>query len=172
MKPLLPIAALIALAMLLGYGLFAGLPSAPSGVRVGQEFPAFQLPALMGEEILSRKNLPQKPFLLNIWGSWCPGCLVEHAYLVSLAEQGIPLVCLNYLDDSKKAIAWLTNQGDPCLFHIADKSGQLALDLGVTGAPETFLVDGDGIIRHHHLGIMDEKVWQQQFLPLMASVSP
>ncbi len=171
-KPLLPMAALLVLAALLGYGLLAGMPSAPSGARVGQTFPPFHLPTLTEEALLDRESLPRKPFLLNVWATWCPGCLAEHAYLLSLAEEGVTLVCLNYRDDEAKALAWLAERGDPCLLHIADREGQLALELGVSGAPESFLVDGEGIIRHHHLGILDARVWQEKFLPLLARFAP
>ena len=170
-KPLLPIAALCVLTALLGYGLLAGLPSAPSGARVGQEFPPFELPALKDGFPLNQESLPREPFLLNVWASWCPGCLAEHEYLMTLAEQGIALVCLNYRDEPENALAWLTKRGDPCRFHIKDQAGQLALDLGVSGAPESFLVDAEGIIRHHHLGVLDAVLWQEQLLPVMARIS-
>jgi cytochrome c biogenesis protein CcmG/thiol:disulfide interchange protein DsbE len=106
--------------------------------------------------------------LLNVWATWCPACSVEHPYLVKLAkEKDVAIVGLNYKDDRNKALEWLSKLGDPYSINISDPEGRLGLDLGVYGAPETYVIDQQGIIRYRHVGIVDEKVWSQVLEPLM-----
>jgi cytochrome c biogenesis protein CcmG/thiol:disulfide interchange protein DsbE len=88
---------------------------------------------------------------------------VEHPYLLSLAEQGIPIYGLNYKDDSAKARDWLEQLGDPYRLNIADVEGSVGLDLGVYGAPETYVLDADGYIVHRHVGVLDEGVFTRDF---------
>ncbi len=93
-----------------------------------------------------------KPVLLNVWATWCPTCRAEHQYLNQLSAQGIRVVGMNYKDDRQKAISWLKELGNPYALSLFDGDGMLGLDLGVYGAPETFLIDGNGIIRYRHAG--------------------
>jgi cytochrome c biogenesis protein CcmG/thiol:disulfide interchange protein DsbE len=83
-----------------------------------------------------------KPVLLNVWATWCPTCRAEHQYLNQLSAQGVRVVGLNYKDDRQKAIVWLKELGNPYSLSLFDGDGMLGLDLGVYGAPETFLIDG------------------------------
>ena len=130
--------------------------------------PPFELPLLSDtSRIMTNDNLPDEPFLMNIWGSWCPTCIIEHPFLMKLEERGVNLVGVNYKDDIGDALGYLNRGGDPFSMSIQDLSGQFALDLGLTGAPETFIVDGDGIIRQHIIGEINESNWQSRITPCL-----
>jgi len=130
--------------------------------------PTFELPLLADtSRIMTNDNLPDEPFLMNIWGSWCPTCIIEHPFLMQLEERGVNLVGVNYKDDIGDAFSYLNRGGDPFSMSIQDLSGQFALDLGLTGAPETFTVDGDGIIRQHIIGEVNEANWQERIKPCL-----
>ena len=130
--------------------------------------PAFELPLLSDtSRIMTNDNLPDQPFLMNIWGSWCPTCIIEHPFLMKLEERGVNLVGVNYKDDIGDALGYLNKGGDPFSMSIQDLSGQFALDLGLTGAPETFVVDGEGIIRQHIIGEVNESNWQSRIAPCL-----
>lgn len=130
--------------------------------------PAFELPLLSDtSRTITNENLPDKPFLMNIWGSWCPTCIIEHPFLMKLEERGVNLVGVNYKDEIGDALGYLNRGGDPFSMSIQDLSGQFALDLGLTGAPETFVVDGEGIIRQHIIGEINESNWQNRIAPCL-----
>jgi len=130
--------------------------------------PAFELPLLSDtSRIMTNENLPDKPFLMNIWGSWCPTCIIEHPFLMQLEERGGKLVGVKYKDDIGDALGYLNRGGDPFSMSIQDLSGQFALDLGLTGAPETFVVDGNGVIRQHIIGEINESNWQSRIAPCL-----
>ena len=130
--------------------------------------PAFELPLLSDtSRIMTNDNLPDEPFLMNIWGSWCPTCVIEHPFLMQLEERGVDIVGVNYKDEIGNALSYLNRGGDPFSMSIQDSLGQFALDLGITGAPETFVVDGDGIIRQHIVGEINEANWQQRVKPCL-----
>ncbi|MGM8885963.1 DsbE family thiol:disulfide interchange protein [Psychrobacter sp. 1U2] len=130
--------------------------------------PDFELPLLSDtSRIMTNENLPNEPFLMNVWGSWCPTCVVEHPFLMELEERGVNLVGVNYKDEIGNALSYLNRGGDPFSMSIQDSSGQFALDLGLTGAPETFVVDGNGIIRQHIIGEINEANWQDRITPCL-----
>lgn len=130
--------------------------------------PSFELPLLSDtSRMMTNDNLPEQPFLMNIWGSWCPTCIIEHPFLMQLEERGVNLVGVNYKDDIGDALGYLNRGGDPFSMSIQDLSGQFALDLGLTGAPETFVVDGQGIIRQHIVGEINESNWQGRIMPCL-----
>ena len=140
-------------------------PSAlPSALR-GKPVPAYTLPSLDGEQ-LTEASLPGTAYLLNVWATWCISCKAEHPYLNQLHKSGIPIVGLNYKDDVAKARIWLERLGDPYQQHIVDVDGTLALDLGVSGAPETFVVDQSGRIRLRIEGPLNERRWRKEVIPL------
>ena len=128
---------------------------------IGREVPSFTLPGLHDPEVMrSTADLRGQPFILNVWGSWCFSCRVEHPYIERLGrEAGIPLVGFNWRDEREDALQWLRQFGDAWTFHMVDGEGRAAIDLGVYGAPETFLVDHRGIIRHKHIGPVDQLVF-------------
>ncbi len=109
--------------------------------------------------------------LLNIWGSWCVGCAREHELLMMIAREGaIPIYGLNYKDENAKAKQWLKDLGDPYELNIVDQQGSLGLDLGVYGAPETYVLDKNGVIRHKRVGVVDQRVWQNELLPVVTKL--
>lgn len=148
---------------LLGLFLLKGIDLKPDDLPsplIGKPVPDFLLPELATEKSLTTDDLKGKVILLNVWATWCISCKMEHPYLLQLAQDGITIVGLNYKDDQDQALDWLKNLGNPYAFNILDIQGRLGLDLGVFGAPETYLIDKQGIIRHKHVGVIDDKVWE------------
>ncbi len=158
----LPLAVFIVLAVVLWRGLSLDPRELPSAL-LDKPFPAFTLGSLHdGKVLLTEKSLPKQPMLINVWATWCPACRQEHPYLMRLArETDTPLIGLNYKDDRDAALTWLKQLGNPYRFTIFDGEGMLGLDLGVYGAPETYLVDGKGVIRHRHVGVVTPEVWAE-----------
>ena len=105
-------------------------------------------------------------YIINVWASWCITCRVEHPYLMSLNKKGVPIIGLNYKDERNDALEWLSKFGNPYERIIHDYKGTLALDLGVTGAPETFLVQNGKIIAHYQ-GEINESIWNEVFSPII-----
>lgn len=146
--------------------LFRGLsldPMALPAARLGQSFPEFAKLDLQSGEAIGVEDLSQRPALVNVWATWCYSCRVEHPFLLELAEAGVPIYGLNYKDDAMKARAWLGQLGDPYALNIVDAEGSLGLDLGVYGAPETYVIDQAGKIVHRHVGILDARVFSADF---------
>ncbi|WP_075181369.1 DsbE family thiol:disulfide interchange protein [Pantoea sp. 1.19] len=143
-------------------------PTRLESALIGHPLPNFTLTGLSSPSrpVDRAMLLNGQPFLLNVWATWCPTCRAEHQYLNGLAEQGVRVVGLNYKDDREKAVRWLNTLGNPYALSLYDGDGMLGLDLGVYGAPETFLIDGHGIIRYRHAGEIDARVWQQELRPL------
>ena len=129
-----------------------------------KNFPEFQLDDLNGNPVKSDSLKGIK--VLNVWASWCITCLVEHPFLTKLSEQNIQIIGLNYKDSDLKANAWLKKHGNPYLFSIYDPRGDLAFELGVTGAPESYLIVNNQILGHIQ-GEMDQRKWDTIFLPLI-----
>lgn len=166
----IPVAGFLLLAVLLWRGLYLEQGELPS-VLIDRPMPVFAMQRLSGEGV-SNADLPRQIFLLNVWGSYCLPCLVEHPTFMRLAEEGeIPVVGVNYRDRPDAARQWLADNGDPYLYSIVDEDGRFGIDLGVYGAPETYLVDRQGIIRYRHVSVLDEQVWQEEFLPAIAELS-
>jgi cytochrome c biogenesis protein CcmG/thiol:disulfide interchange protein DsbE len=158
-------------AILVGF-FFKGLtldPTEQPSALIGQPVPAFELTDLNTGQLLSRDMLPKEPFLLNVWASWCITCQVEHPYLTELSEQ-MPVVGLNYKDTEKAAKNWLQKLGDPYALQIFDPTGRLGLDLGVAGAPETFLVDANGVIQLRIQGEVNDRVFAQKIQPILETI--
>lgn len=143
-------------------------PGRLESVLIGKPVPVFKLESLdqPGKFYNQLALTNGKPLLLNVWATWCPTCHTEHQYLNTLAGKGIRVVGLNYKDDRLKATAWLNTLGNPYALSLYDGDGMLGLDLGVYGAPETFLIDGRGIIRYRHAGDMNERIWNEEVKPL------
>ncbi|MDH2273473.1 DsbE family thiol:disulfide interchange protein [Moraxella porci] len=129
---------------------------------VGQPLPEFSLPLLSDTaRQMTKADLPNSPFLLNVWGSWCPTCYVEHPFLMQLHAKGVPMVGVNYKDELPDALAYLNEYQDPFMFSIQDLSGEYALDLGLMGAPESYVVGADGVVYQHIVGEVGEMNWAQ-----------
>ena len=133
-----------------------------------KKFPSFELNDLNGDPVNARSLNGIK--LVNVWASWCITCLVEHPFLTKLAEKNIQIIGLNYKDSDLKANAWLQRHGNPYLFSIYDPRGDLAFDLGVTGAPESYLIVNNQVVGHIQ-GEMNQTKWETIFLPLIAKAN-
>lgn len=169
LKLFIPLFVFIVLAIFLYIGLGKNPNDVPSAL-VGKPLPVLSLPLLSQEGQISSSELIGKPFLLNVWATWCPTCINEHPFLMTLAEQGVPIVGLNYKDDDNKAVRWLKQLGNPYTHNLVDADGRMGLNLGVYGAPETFIVDAQGIIRMRHAGDLNERVWASKLEPVFADL--
>lgn len=156
----IPLGVFIVLGIFLWRGLSLDPKELPSAL-IDQPFPDFQMASLQQpDKVLTKSDLLGKPVLVNVWATWCPACRQEHADLLAIARQGsIGIIGLNYKDDRAAAVKWLQDLGNPYVFNIFDENGMLGLDLGVYGAPETYLVDSEGIVRYRHVGVITEEVW-------------
>ena len=163
---IVPLALFALLSVFLLRGLFAD-PTELSSARVGQPLPTFSLPDLLVEgRTLTPADLPAGPLLLNVWATWCPTCYAEHQYLNQLAGQGVPIIGLVYKDDDAKARRWLDELGNPYQLVVNDESGRYGIDLGVYGAPETYLLDHQHRIVYRHVGDVNGEVWATTLAPL------
>lgn len=126
---------------------------------LNKPFPTFDLPSVIdGEPRITQADL-KGPALVNIWATWCVACRVEHPVLNRLAAEGVVIYGVNYKDTNADAIKWLKDFHNPYQLNISDADGRLGLDLGVYGAPETYLIDANGVIRHKFIGVIDDRVW-------------
>ena len=141
------------------------LPSA----LIGKPAPAFELPVLHDASIhVSSNDLRGAPYLLNVWGSWCPTCRDEHPVLTRFAEtKRLRVVGYNWKDEPADALRWLEQLGNPYIVVLTDYEGRTALDWGIAAAPETFLVDASGIVRWKYSGALTQQVIDTQLLPLL-----
>ena len=164
----IPLILFIVLAVVLYRGLFLNPQAMPSAL-VGKVMPEFTLQDLHDPNIsLTKADLTGELHLINVWATWCPSCRYEHPYFLELAKsKRFKLYGLNYKDEREAAKQWLEKLGDPYLFSIFDPLGKLGMDLGVYAAPETFVIDHQGIIRKRYAGPIDANVWQKEFEPLI-----
>ncbi|MCT8573523.1 DsbE family thiol:disulfide interchange protein [Glaesserella parasuis] len=143
-------------------------PKALESALVGKTIPEFTLESLheaiqMLDSSVVKTGTPR---LLNVWATWCPTCFAEHQFLTVLAKQGVEIVGIDYKDERAKALKFLKDYGDPYKAIVYDPKGSLGLDLGVYGAPETFIIDGNGKIHYRHTGDVNEKVWNEVLKPI------
>ena len=144
---------------------------------IGKPAPQWTLPRLPvgaaadAGATLSGGELKGQPYLLNVWASWCAPCLQEHPVLMELAKRKtIRLVGINYKDRPEDARSWLARHGNPFAEIVADREGRTAIDFGVYGVPETFLVDAQGVIRFKHIGALTVEAVQGRLLPAIAAL--
>lgn len=161
----------LAIFIVIGVSFYIGLGRNPSDVPsalLGKPVPTFSLPSVTNpEEVVTSADLTGRVSLVNVWGTWCVECRHEHGYLLELARAGVPIYGLNLRDDRAAAIDWLGRLGNPYVSSGFDPEGKTAIDWGVTGAPETFLIGSDGTILHKHISPLTARVWQDAFLPLL-----
>lgn len=157
-----PLLVALGLGLFLWKGLSLNPQELPSAM-IGKPFPAFAMPSLANaERTLTEADITGEPMLVNVWATWCPSCKEEHDQLNLIKNRdGVKIVGINYKDERQAALEWLDRYEDPYALSIYDVDGKLGLDLGVYGAPETYVVDAQGIIRHRYAGPVDEQVWQQ-----------
>ncbi|PMR69064.1 DsbE family thiol:disulfide interchange protein [Halomonas heilongjiangensis] len=163
---LLPLAGFLVLSVFLYQGLSLN-PFHRDSALMARDFPEFDLATLEDAERRVDRSLltTGEVTLVNVWGEWCPECKREMPQLLDLAERGVRLVGISYKDTREKGLGFLEEFGDPFEINIFDPDGELAFELGVYGAPETFLVDADGVIRYHHTGYIAPGEVREKILP-------
>lgn len=168
MKLFIPLALFFALGMLLLKGLSLD-PNAMPSALLDKPLPEFNLPALADpEQRIQKSDWVGEVALINVWATWCPSCRTEHPYLIDIAErEGIPIYGIDYKDVREDALLWLERLGDPYAANLFDEQGKLGIDLGVFGAPETYLIDHRGFIRYKHIGVVDDRVWREVLKPMV-----
>ncbi len=176
---LLPLLLLAALAVGVGTKLLSGSdPQALPSALIDKPLPSFDLAALPGRpghngpDGLANADFGSQPMLLNVFASWCVPCLAEHPVITKLGrEDGIPVLAINYKDKPADALAWLKRNGDPYRRIGADVEGRTAIDLGVYGVPETFVIDKAGRIRYRHPGPLTPDIVDREIRPLLAELA-
>jgi cytochrome c biogenesis protein CcmG, thiol:disulfide interchange protein DsbE len=141
---------------------------------IGKPAPQFVLPSLTDPvRQVSSAQYSGRPYVINVWGTWCVECRVEHEMLLEAAAQKrVPIIGLNWKDEDAAALQWLAQLGNPYDAIAVDKEGRTAIDFGVYGAPETYLIDAAGRVVYRHVGPLTREVWQREFtsrLPPSAS---
>jgi cytochrome c biogenesis protein CcmG, thiol:disulfide interchange protein DsbE len=167
-KFILPVAAFIALAVLFAFGLNPNrdIHELPSPL-IGKPAPLFSLSDVLDPaRTVSNGALKGQVYVLNVWGTWCVACREEHEALLAIARQGVvPIVGLDWNDQRERAQEWLKQLGNPYTAVAFDVNGRTAIDWGVYGAPETYLVDGQGRVIYKYISPITPEVWERQFLP-------
>ena len=141
------------------------LPSA----LLDKPFPDFQARLLLDPaRVVDRSALLGAPVLVNVWATWCPTCRAEHDELIRIAEQtNLRIVGINYKDKVPEALRWLSDFGNPYEFVLQDVDGALGVELGVYGAPESFLLDDQGTIVYKRVGEINSRIWRDEIVPVL-----
>ena len=165
---LVPLGVFAVLAVFLAIGLQLRPSEVPSPL-LGKPAPAFSLPELHApDKHIGPADLRGQVWLFNVWASWCVSCRDEHPLLLQLARMGeVPIYGLNYKDTRQDAVRWLQQLGNPYAVSAFDEAGQVGIDYGVYGVPETYVIDREGIIRHKHIGPITEQVLRDEILPIV-----
>jgi cytochrome c biogenesis protein CcmG, thiol:disulfide interchange protein DsbE len=165
---LLPLAAFVLLLVVL----MVGLKRAPDksilpSPLIGKPVPQFTLPNLFDNtQPVSSESLKGRWLLVNVWGTWCVECRAEHEVLLQIKQQArVPILGIDWKDQNEDALAWLAQLGNPYERVATDRDGRVAIDWGVYGAPESFLISPAGTVVYKHIGAMTEQVWDSEFLP-------
>ncbi len=163
---LLPLVLFIGLVAFLFFGLRHDPHEIPSPL-INKPAPAFQLKQLQdSNKTFSAQEMRGKVWLLNFWGTWCVACREEHPLLIQYSKtNAVPIYGVDYKDERSTALQMLEDEGNPYTLTASDPEGRLSIDYGVYGAPETFLIDRDGVIRYKQIGPLTEEAWQQEILP-------
>lgn len=165
---LLPLAVFAGLVMYFAAGLERD-PSVIPGAVIGHPVPRFDLPPVGAEgDGLSSDDLKGKAGLVNVFASWCVPCLAEHPLLMEIAEgEQVMIAGLNWKDSSERAASWLEVHGNPYSGTGNDASGRVGIDFGITGVPETFVIDKKGYIRYKQTGPLTRDIWEKEIFPLV-----
>lgn len=137
---------------------------------LGKPAPQFELPQLQDlSKVVNNTTFPKQDILVNFWATWCVGCKREHDFLLQLAANNIiPVFGINWRDNRTEALGWLEQLGDPYVTSGFDGENHTGIDWGVYAAPETFLIDASGIVLYKHLGPLNARIWQQEFVPRLS----
>lgn len=168
---LIPLVGFLALAIFFAVALTRDPSRLPSEL-IDRPVPDFALSDLYDDQVVLTQDLFKgQVSLLNVFGSWCAACVQEHPTLMELSARGqVDIVGIDWRDKREDGIAWLSQYGDPYGAVIFDSESMLAIDLGVTGAPESYLIDKAGRIRYKHVGIITDEVWREKLRPLVQSL--
>lgn len=172
LRYLIPLGIFLVMVVFLAIGLRRDPSEVPSPL-INKAAPTFRLPQLKEpDKTFSAEDMRGKVWVLNVWASWCGVCRDEHPLLMKYAKTGaVPIYGLNLKDHREDALAWLGELGDPYVLSVSDLEGRVAIDYGVYGAPETYLIDQNGTIRYKQIGRVTEDVWNEKFLPLVQQLN-
>jgi cytochrome c biogenesis protein CcmG/thiol:disulfide interchange protein DsbE len=136
---------------------------------IGKPAPVFELPTVEDpERTISNRSFDGRMYVVNVWATWCVGCRQEHAALLEIAQRKeVPILGLNWNDQRDLAQRWLRELGNPYVANAFDAEGRVAIDWGVYGAPETFLVDARGQVVFKHVAPITIEIWERDFMPLI-----
>ena len=170
-KFLIPLLLFVVLVGFLAVGLSRDPHELPSPL-IGKQAPAFELPQLADpQKTFSPENMKGKPWILNVWASWCVACREEHPVLVELGKlQVAPIIGLDYKDKRDDAMAMLARQGNPYVLSAFDANGRVGIDYGVYGVPETYVIDKTGVIRFKHIGPITMELLNNKIIPLLGEL--
>ena len=167
LRLILPLFFLTVLLTVLARALFINPTHIPSPL-IQKAAPSFTLPDLMSDRSITEKSFLGKITLVNVWASWCESCAEEHAFLLKLSQQkNLQIIGLDYKDHKADALKFLQTNKNPYRAVAFDEQGSTAIDWGVYGTPETFLIDKHGIILDKHIGPLTEDAWKKEFLPII-----
>ena len=171
-KYIIPLAVFLGLAVFFAIGLTRDPRVVPSPF-IDKPAPAFKLAQLHEPKLaFAPEEMKGKVWMLNVWASWCVSCRVEHPVLVEMQrKQVVPIVGLNYKDKREDAVAWLQKFGNPYELSAWDIDGRVGIDYGVYGAPETFLIDKQGVIRHKQIGPITPEALEKVIIPLIRKLN-
>lgn len=169
MRGMFPLMAFMALIAVLAIAILRGNSDQLSYNLLENPVPEFELTELYDEtRTISASDITGEITLINLFGSWCPPCKMEHPKWMEIAElDRVRVVGLNWRDPRDRAKTWLAQLGDPYDFVIYDRLGELVIAMGATGAPETYVIDQNGLIRYKHVGMVTDQVWEQTLWPLI-----
>ena len=172
LRALLPLAVFAALAAVLYVGLHRDPREIPSPL-IDKPAPDFALPTLSEPgRVLARKDLLGKVWLINFWGTWCVVCREEHPVLIDFARtHQVPIIGVDYKDERSAALQWLARLGNPYTDTVFDEPGRVSIDYGVSAAPETFLIDKQGVIRFKQTGAVTPELLRDRILPLIEKLN-
>ncbi|KAF3979301.1 MAG: DsbE family thiol:disulfide interchange protein [Methylococcales symbiont of Iophon sp. n. MRB-2018] len=172
LKFITPLILFIAMVIFLAMGLSLNPRDIPSPL-INKPAPEFSLPILATpEKVLSKADMAEKVWLLNVWASWCSSCRAEHPVFNELVKMNIvPIIGLNYKDEPWAAQKWLNQLGNPYQVSIMDREGRTGIDYGVYAVPETFVIDKKGLIRYKHTGVVKWNDVQQTLLPMIKQLN-
>lgn len=144
-------------------------PSRVPSPLIDQPAPAFSLPSLRSaDQLVTSEQLRGQVTIVNVFASWCVPCRLEHPLWMEWAESSdVPVIGLNYKDAPRDALSWLARHGDPYAAIASDRTGDVGIDWGVYGVPETFVIDATGRIRHKHIGPLDPTSMAREFRPIV-----
>ena len=172
LKLFVPVVVFLVLSGLFFFGLSRDPNVMPSAL-VDRPLPEFTQPSLYTEQgELSKSQFLGEILLVNIWGSWCPPCHAEHPFFLEISEteDDITMVGFSYDYSMAEDRLFLEERGNPFDYNVVDMDGSLRIDLGVTGAPETFLVDQNGMILYRHIGEINSIIWKDTFVPFLEQI--